>query len=223
MIAQQHLNQEFIKGMDGYKNGSGTFRMNVALSELPDFTALPGKKVCEHHQSGIVIAPTLDYMDQAYIEAKTHGWSQHPIIEMLIPSTVDHSLAPAGQHVASLFCQQFSPSLPEGKSWHDHRLQAAETVINTVNQYAPNFKASILGSMILSPLDLEEKFGLIGGDIMHGHMSLDQMWAARPLLNHGNYRGPLKSLYMCGAGTHPGGGVTGLPGKNAAREILKDR
>ena len=94
--------------------------------------------------------------------------------------------------------------------------------IETVTKHAPNFRESILGMMILSPLDLEEKFGLIGGDIMHGQMSLDQMWAARPLMNYGNYRGPLKSLYMCGSGTHPGGGVTGLPGKNAAREILKD-
>jgi phytoene dehydrogenase-like protein len=197
--------------------------MNVALSELPDFTALPGKKVGEHHQSGIVIAPTLDYMDQAYIDAKSHGWSKKPIVEMLIPSTMDDTLAPDGQHVASLFCQQFSPSLPDGKSWTDHRLAAADTVIETINKHAPNFKDSILGMMILSPADLEEKFGLIDGDIMHGQMTLDQMWAARPLLNYGNYRGPLKSLYMCGSGTHPGGGVTGLPGKNAAREILKDK
>ena len=142
---------------------------------------------------------------------------------MLIPSTLDDSLAPPGKHVASLFCQQFSPMLKNGVSWHDARLDAAECIINTVNAYAPNFRNSIEGTMILSPLDLEEKFGLIGGDIMHGHMTLDQMWAARPLLNYGDYRGPLKSLYMCGSGTHPGGGVTGLPGKNAAREILKDK
>ena len=223
LIAEGDLDPEFNRSMDGYKCGSGTFRMNVALSELPDFSALPGKEIAEHHQSGIVIAPTLDYMDRAYIDAKTHGWSTDPIVEMLIPSTMDDTLAPKGQHVASLFCQQFSPSLSDGRSWHDHRLAAADTIINTVTKHAPNFKESILGTMILSPLDLEEKFGLIDGDIMHGQMTLDQMWAARPLLNYGNYRGPLKYLYMCGSGTHPGGGVTGLPGKNAAREILKDR
>ena len=223
LIDKEDLDPEFKRNIDGYKSGSGTFRMNVALSELPDFTALPGKEVAEHHQSGIVIAPTLDYMDKAYLDAKRYGWSKLPIVEMLIPSTLDNSLAPEGKHVASLFCQQFSPKLKNGKSWHDYRLEAAETIINTVTGHAPNFKDSIIGSMILSPLDLEEKFGLIGGDIMHGNMTLDQMWAARPLLNYGNYRGPIKSLYMCGSGTHPGGGVTGLPGKNAAREILKDK
>tara|TARA_B100000029_G_scaffold481715_1_gene530981 strand:+ start:233 stop:1822 length:1590 start_codon:yes stop_codon:yes gene_type:complete len=222
MISDDHLDHGFKKRMDGYKCGSGTFRMNVALSELPNFTCLPGNEAAEHHQSGIVIAPTLDYMDQAYIDAKVYGWSKEPIVEILIPSTVDTTLAPEGKHVASLFCQQFSPVLKNGKSWHDYRSAAAETIINTVNNYAPNFRESILGMMILSPQDLEEKFGLIDGDIMHGQMTLDQMWAARPLLNYGDYRGPLKSLYMCGAGTHPGGGVSGLPGRNAAKEILKD-
>jgi phytoene dehydrogenase-like protein len=222
LISENDLDPEFNRSMDGYKCGSGTFRMNVALSELPDFSALPGKEVAEHHQSGIIIAPTLDYMDKAYIDAKSHGWSTAPVVEMLIPSTMDKTLAPKGKHVASLFCQQFSPTLPNGRSWQDHRLAAADTIIETVTKHAPNFRESILGMMILSPLDLEEKFGLIGGDIMHGQMSLDQMWAARPLMNYGNYRGPLKSLYMCGSGTHPGGGVTGLPGKNAAREIIKD-
>lgn len=223
LISETDLDPEFNRSMDGYKCGSGTFRMNVALSELPDFLSLPGKEIAEHHQSGIVIAPTLDYMDKAYIDAKSNGWSIAPIVEMLIPSTMDDTLAPEGKHVASLFCQQFSPTLIDGESWHDHKLAAANTIIETVTQHAPNFKESILGMMILSPLDLEEKFGLIGGDIMHGQMTLDQMWAARPLLNYGDYRGPLKSLYMCGSGTHPGGGVTGLPGKNAAREILKDK
>ena len=222
MFAEGDLDAEFVRRMDGYKNGSGTFRMNVALSELPDFTALPGKQVAEHHQCGIVIAPTLDYMDQAYVDAKQHGWSKQPIVEMLIPSTLDDSLAPAGQHVASLFCQQFSPTLPNGQSWHDAREAAAETIIDTITAHAPNFRDAIVGKVMLSPLDLEEKLGLIGGDIMHGVMTLDQMWAARPLMNHGDYRGPLKGLYMCGAGSHPGGGVTGLPGRNAAREVLKD-
>ena len=195
--------------------------MNVALSELPDFNCIPGKNISEHHKSGIVIAPTLTYMDQAFTDAKQYGWSKNPIVEMLIPSTVDSTLAPEGKHVASLFCQQFAPTLPDNKSWHDEKTNAANTIIETVNKFAPNFKESILGMSILSPLDLEEKLGLVGGDIMHGVMSLDQMWAARPVFNYGDYKTPVKDLFICGSGTHPGGGVTGLPGKNSSREILK--
>ena len=223
LVAPSALPADFRKAIDGYKNGSGTFRMNVALSELPDFTSLPGKAMAEHHQSGIVIAPSLDYMDAAYRDAKAGGMSKAPIVEILIPSTIDPTLAPPGQHVASLFCQQFAPTLPDARSWDAEREAAADLIIDTVDRWAPNFKASVLGRMILSPLDLERKFGLIGGDIMHGNMSLDQLWAARPLLGHASHRAPIKGLYMCGAGTHPGGGVSGNPGRNAAREILRDK
>jgi phytoene dehydrogenase-like protein len=190
---------------------------------LPDFTCLPGRTLAEHHQSGIIIAPSLAYMNAAWCDAKAFGWSRKPIVELLIPSTLDDSLAPQGQHVASLFCQQFAPVLPNGRSWDDVREEVADLIVDTVNDHAPNFKASVLGRMILSPLDLERTFGLTGGDIMHGHLSLDQLWVARPLLGHGSYRAPIKGLYMCGAGTHPGGGVSGNPGRNAAREILRDR
>jgi phytoene dehydrogenase-like protein len=141
---------------------------------------------------------------------------------MLIPSTVDTSLTPPGQHVASLFCQHVAPVL-RGRTWSECREEVADLMIETVNQHAPNFKASVLGRVSLSPYDLEEKFGLMGGDIMHGHMSLDQLWATRPILGHASYRAPIANLYMCGAGTHPGGGVSGLPGHNAAREILRRR
>jgi phytoene dehydrogenase-like protein len=222
LMPADSLEPEFARRMRAWRSGSGTFRMNVALSELPDFSCLPGRATAEHHQSGIIMAPTLDYMDRAFTDAKMFGWSRQPIVEMLIPSTVDDSLAPAGAHVASLFCQQFAPELPDGRCWQDNREAAADLIIDTVDAHAPNFKRSILGRMILSPQDLEDKFGLIGGDIMHGAMTLDQMWAARPTLGHGDYRGPLAGLYMCGSGTHPGGGVTGLPGRNAAREILRD-
>ena len=215
------LPEDFRRRMRGFRAGSGTFRMNVALSELPRFTCLPGEG--EHHRSGIIIAPTLDYMDEAFLDAKRYGWSKKPIVEMLIPSTADDSLAPSGQHVASLFCQQFAPTLPNGRSWDDEREAAADGIIATVEAYAPGFAASIIARQIHSPLDLERKFGLIGGDIMHGHMTLDQLWAARPVLGHGSYRGPIAGLYMCGAGTHPGGGVTGAPGHNAAYAILQDR
>ncbi len=212
----------FREAMDRYRCGSGTFRMNVALSELPDFTCLPGKQRAPHHTAGIILAPTLRYMEQAYFDARTHGWSKQPIVEMLIPSTLDDSLAPPGQHVASLFCQHVSPQLPNGESWDAHRETVADLMIDTVNRHAPNFKAAVLGRQINSPLDLERTFGLIGGDIFHGALSLDQMFSARPTLGHGNYRGPLPGLYMCGSGTHPGGGVTGAPGHNAAREVIAD-
>ena len=214
------LPADFRKRIRAFRTGSGTFRMNVALSGLPDFTCLPGEG--EHHRSGIIIAPTLDYMDRAFMDAKRDGWSKAPIVEMLIPSTIDDSLAPPGCHVASLFCQQFAPDLPDGRSWDDAREAAADSIIATVEAHAPGFARSVIARQIHSPLDLERKFGLIGGDIMHGNLTLDQMWAARPVLGHGAYRGPVKGLYMCGSGTHPGGGVTGAPGHNAARAILKD-
>jgi phytoene dehydrogenase-like protein len=223
MLDTSDLPADFNKRMKSFKTGSGTFRMNVALSELPDFTVLRGKEKAEHHTAGIIIAPGMDYMDQAYDDARAHGWSKKPIVEMKLPTTVDDSLAPEGMHIASLFCQQFAPELPDGRSWDDAREEVADLIIDTVNDHAPNFKASVIARQIHSPLDLERKFGLIGGDIFHGAMGLDQLWAARPVLGHGDYRAPIQGLYMCGSGTHPGGGVTGAPGHNAAHEILRDR
>jgi phytoene dehydrogenase-like protein len=216
------LDAEFLQRIRGWKCGSATFRMNVALRELPDFKCLPGTVPAQHHQSGIIIAPTLQYMEQAYFDARTHGCSRAPVVEMLIPSTVDDSLAPPGRHVASLFCQHFSPELPNGLSWDDIREDAADHVIDTVTRHAPNFKDAVIARRILSPLDLEREFGLTGGDIFHGALTLDQLWTARPVLGHADYRSPVRRLYLCGAGTHPGGGVTGLPGRNAAREIVRD-
>ena len=216
------LEADFLQRIRGWKCASGTFRMNVALSELPDFKCLPGTVPAQHHQSGIIIAPSLQYMEQAYFDARTHGCSRAPVVEMLIPSTVDDSLAPPGQHVASLFCQHFSPELPNDLSWDDIREDAADHVIDTVTRHAPNFKDAVIARRILSPLDLEREFGLTGGDIFHGALTLDQLWTARPVLGHADYRSPVRRLYLCGAGTHPGGGVTGLPGRNAAREIVRD-
>ncbi len=221
LIDPAALPEDFKKRMRGYKSHSGTFRMNVALDKLPTFKNAPDNP--DYLTSGIIIAPSLDYMDKAWLSARQNGWSEAPIIEMLIPSTLDDTLAPKGQHVASLFCQQFNYNLPDGRSWDEAREVAADHIISVVDSYAPGFKTSVLGRQILSPLDLERKFGLIGGDIFHGQMGLDQLFSARPVLGHGNYRAPLKGLYMCGSGAHPGGGVTGAPGHNAAQEILKDR
>jgi len=205
--------------MANWRCGSGTFRMNVALSQLPNFRCLPGAG--DHLTAGIIIAPSLDYMDRAYSDARQHGWSREPIVEMLIPSTLDDSLAPPGQHVASLFCQHVAPQLPHGRSWDDHRDEVADLMIATVEQHAPGFAASVLGRQVLSPLDLERTFGLIGGDIFHGALSLNQLFSARPMLGQADYRGALPGLYLCGSGTHPGGGVTGAPGHNAAQVILR--
>jgi phytoene dehydrogenase-like protein len=206
------------------KSGSGTFRMNVALSELPDFITRPGTAQQAHHGAGIVIGPTLDYLERAYLDARLHGWSLQPVVEMLIPSTLDDSLAPTDQHVASLFVQHVAPHLPEGRSWANPAEKAAfaEVVIDTVTRHAPNFRASIVGRQVLSPLDLEHRFGLVDGDIFHGQLGLDQLFTMRPVLGHADYRMPLKGLYLCGSGAHPGGGVTGSPGHNAAREIARD-
>jgi phytoene dehydrogenase-like protein len=222
MLEPGALEAEFRSRIERWRCASGSFRMNVALSELPNFTSAPGKHAQPHHSAGIIIAPSLAYMERAYFDARTQGYAREPIVEMLIPSTVDPSLAPAGKHVASLFCQHFDPKLPDGKNWDDAKESAADAVVETVNRHAPNFKKSIIARKILSPLDLERDFGMIGGDIFHGALTLDQLFSARPVLGYADYRSPVKGLYLCGSGAHPGGGVTGAPGHNAAREILRD-
>ena len=220
LIDPAALDADFLQRIRNYRCASATFRMNVALDTLPDFSCLPGDGA--HLRSGIIVAPSLAYMERAYFDARTSGWSREPIVEILIPSLVDASLAPPGKHVASLFCQHTNPELPDGRSWDAVKDEVADLMIATVDRLAPNFARSIIARKALSPTDLEREFGLIGGDIFHGALSLDQLFSARPVLGHGHYRGPLQGLYMCGAGTHPGGGVTGIPGHNAAREILRD-
>jgi phytoene dehydrogenase-like protein len=222
MVPDGALPADFAHRMRRFKCGSGTFRMNVALSELPGFPALPGGAMGDHHTAGIILAPGMDYMDRAWHDARAHGWSREPVVEMLIPSTLDDTLAPKGAHVASLFCQHVAPELSDGRSWDDYRDGVADLMIATVDRYAPGFASSVIARQILSPLDLEREFGLVGGDIFHGALTLDQIFSARPMLGYADYRGPLKGLYHCGAGAHPGGGVTGLPGRNAARVIARD-
>ena len=226
LVEAQHVDADFRERMAAYRCGSGTFRMNVALSALPDFACLPTEGVsAPHHASGIVVAPSLAYMERAYFDAKTSGWSRAPIVEVLIPSVVDDTLAPPGQHVASLFCQHVHPDLPSVRpdaTWDDARDEVADLMIDTVDAMAPNFRASVVARRALTPLDLEREFGLTGGDIFHGALGLDQLYATRPTLGAARYRMPVRGLYLCGAGAHPGGGVTGLPGRNAAREIVKD-
>jgi phytoene dehydrogenase-like protein len=162
----------------------------------------------------------LQYIEDAYMDARRHGWSRKPVISMQVPSTQDGSLAPEGCHVASLFCQHFQRHLPDGQDWDSVRETVADQVIDTIDQYAPNFKASVVGRQIKTPLDIERDLGMIGGDIFHGALHLDQFYSMRPLPGHAAYKMPVEGVYLCGSGAHPGGGVSGLPGHNAAREIL---
>ena len=158
------------------------------------------------------------YLEQAYLDARRGDFSGSPVIEMLIPSTVDDSLAPRGKHVASLFCQHF----PRDRDWDALREPAADTVFAAIDRFAPNFSDAVIARQVLTPADLEQRFGLPGGDIFHAAMSPDQLWINRPVMGYADYRGPISGLYHCGAGAHPGGGVSGLPGRNAAREIVRD-
>jgi phytoene dehydrogenase-like protein len=210
------LPPEILERMRAYRCISGTFRMNVALSELPRFACRP--QPGPHLGAGIIMAPSLDYMERAYADARQDGMSRAPIVEMLLPSTLDDTLAPRGRHVASLFCQQFDP----GADWPARDAQAVQRIFAVVESHAPGFQASVLGYSSLSPHDLERQFALVGGDISHGALGLDQLWSARPLLGLAAYRGAVRGLYHCSAGAHPGGGVTGAPGHNCAREMLRD-
>jgi phytoene dehydrogenase-like protein len=216
MVDASLLEREFRERMQRYKCASATFRMNVALSALPRFACLP--EPGPHHASGIILAPSLGYMDRAYLDARAGGMAQAPIVEMVIPSTLDDSLAPKGAHVASLFCQHFAPEA----DWAARKGEAIGRIFDVVESHAPGFRQSVIAHTALSPADLEQEFGLTGGDIFHGQLSLDQLWSARPVLGYADYRTPVRGLYLCGSGAHPGGGVTGAPGHNCAREVLRD-
>ena len=220
LVPREAVPRTMAERMKAWKAGSGTFRMNVALSKLPTFSALP--EAGDHHTAGIILAPSLSYMDQAYRDCMQYGWSRRPIVEMLIPSVLDDSLAPRGAHVASLFCQHVTPQFADGSSWDQHREAVANLMIDTVEAYAPGFRESVVGRQSLSPFDLERIFGLPNGDIFHGALTLDQLFSARPMLGYADYRMPVPGLYLCGSGAHPGGGVTGAPGHNAAQAVIAD-
>ena len=216
LISQDHLTDDISHHFTHYKNKSGTFRINVALDQLPKFSCEP---TSEALSGGIIMAPDLNYMDQAYQTAKKLGFSTKPIVEMLIPSLFDDSLAPSGQHVASLFCQHFDPELRS--DWEQLKPDAIEAIFSVIERFAPGFKASVLAVQAHSPWDLEQKFGLTGGDIFHGRLSLEQLFSARPMVGMGQYQTHIDGLFLCGSGTHPGGGVSGIPGMNASREIIR--
>lgn len=217
------LPDSFRRRIEGYRMGSASFRLNLALSRLPRFAGRPAADDAALYTAGIICAPSLAYMDRAYVTARATGLSDHPIVELVIPSTLDDSLAPPGAHVASLFCQHVDPDLPDGRSWDEMREAAADRAIDTVEAVAPGFRDSVIARQVLTPADLERDLGLTRGDIFHGCLSFDQLWTGRPVPGHAQYRGPLEGLYLCGSGAHPGGGVTGLPGRNAAHAVLADR
>lgn len=222
LLTNATLPDSFRSRIENWQSESGSFRINVALSELPDFRCLPGKKGAAHHGAGILLTPSLACLDRAHRDACERGWSRQPIVELVIPSTIDTTLAPSGRHVASLFCQHFCYALPDGRNWDRSKDEAIETVLATVDEYAPNFKQSVLGLQAYSPVDLERRFGLIGGDIFHGAMTPDQLYRARPAKGYARYRTPVSNLYICASGAHPGGGVSGAPGANAAAAIIED-
>ncbi|WP_028081993.1 phytoene desaturase family protein [Solimonas soli] len=201
---------------------SAVMKINLALSELPDFSCRPGKDaVGPQHRGTIHISPTLDYIERAYADARLGEPSREPVVELTLPTSVDRTLAPPGHHIAQLFVQYAPYRLAEG-NWDERAEAFAERCIDAVGAYAPNFRASVLHRQVLSPLELERRFALTGGNIFHGAMPLHQLFGFRPVPGWGDYRTPLRGLYLCGAGAHPGGGVSGAPGRNAARVLLQD-
>lgn len=219
---RRELPGEFVREVERFRISGSSVKVNYALSELPDFTALPGKKPGPQHRGTIDICPSLDYMERAYDEAKYGRWSSEPFLEAVIPTVWDDSIAPPGRHIMSVFCQ-FGPYELKDATWDGEREKFGDRVTEIFTRYAPNFKSSVLHRQVITPLDLERDFGLTHGNIFQGDMSLDQLFFMRPVPGYADYRTPVRGLYLCGSCTHPGGGVMGAPGHNAAREILRDR
>ncbi len=219
---RRELPGEFVREVERFRISGSSVKVNYALAELPDFTALPGKKPGPQHRGTIDICPSLDYMERAYDEAKYGRWSSEPFLEAVIPTVYDDSIAPPGRHIMSVFCQFGPYELKEG-TWDGEKEKFGDRVTEIFTRYAPNFKSSVLHRQVITPLDLERDFGLTHGNIFQGDMSLDQLFFMRPVPGYADYRTPVRGLYLCGSCTHPGGGVMGAPGHNAAREILRDR
>ena len=226
LVGQKNLESDFAAAIRSLKMEGCSMKINLALDGLPNFTCLPTPRgvVGAQHKTTIHICPTLDYIERAYDDSKYGRPSERPMLEITIPTTYDESLAPKGKHLMNIFLQYTPYSLsPEvAPSWHAIRESYADRVMDMIEEYAPGFKSLVLHRQVISPLDLEEQFGMTGGNIFHGEMSVDQLFFLRPVPGWAKYRTPIRGLYLCGSGTHPGGGVMGAPGANAAREILKD-
>lgn len=221
LLDPKELPPEFMTAINRIDYASASLKINCAVSELPNFTALPGVTLGPQHRGTIHIAPDLDYMERAYDEAKYGRPSSQPILEVTIPTSADDTIAPPGQHIVSMFVQYAPYRLGDGH-WDQLKESFADRCCNLLSEYAPNFKNSILHRQVLSPLDLERTFGLTGGNIFQGTMPLSNLFSLRPVPGYANYRTPIAGLYLCGSAAHPGGGVMGACGQNAAREILRD-
>jgi phytoene dehydrogenase-like protein len=222
LIDPKELPDDFLKAIKNIDYASASLKINVALSELPDFKALPGNKVGPQHHGTVHISPSLDYIERAYDDAKYGRPSESPVLECTIPSSVDATVAPEGKHLMSMFIQ-YAPYQLRNGNWDELKDKFADRCFDILNEYAPNFKRSVIDRQVLSPLDLERRFGLTGGNIFQGAMTLNQLFFLRPLAGWAGYKTPIRGLYLCGAAAHPGGGVMGACGYNAAREILRDR
>jgi phytoene dehydrogenase-like protein len=220
MVGTEHLPDEFVESVTRYKYRGSSGKVNLALDALPNFKSMPGEG--PHLRGAISISPGVDYMERAYDEAKYGRYSRRPYIDIVIPSLTDPSVAPPGKHVMSCFVQYAPYHLKEEGTWDDHRDAFGDTVIDTIAEHAPNLKEIILHRQVLTPLDMERTFGLTEGNIFQGELTLEQLFFLRPAPGWAQYRTPVKGLYMCGSATHPGGGIMGAPGKNAAEKILKD-
>jgi phytoene dehydrogenase-like protein len=219
LLGREHLPSEFAEDIERYKFRGSSGKVNLALDSLPDFRALPGAG--PHLRGAISISPSVDYMERAYDDAKYGRYSRRPYVDVVIPSLTDPSVAPAGKHVMSCFVQYAPYHLKEG-DWDSERERFGDTVIDTLAEHAPNIRDIILHRQVLTPLDLERDFGLTEGNIFQGELTLEQLFFLRPAPGWAQYATPVRGLYMCGSATHPGGGIMGAPGRNAARKILKD-
>ena len=219
MVGTEHLPDEFVADIRRYKFRGSSGKVNLALDGLPDFTCRPGPGA--HLRGAVSISPSVEYMERAYDDAKYGRYSRRPYIDIVIPSLTDPSVAPPGKHVMSCFVQYAPYHLKEG-TWDEHREAFGDVVINTIAEHAPNIKDIILHRQVLTPLDLEREWGLTEGNIFQGELTLEQLFFLRPAPGWARYRTPIKSLYMCGSATHPGGGIMGAPGRNAAQRILKE-
>jgi len=219
LVGEAELDPDFGKAIRHYRSEGTSLKMNLALSGLPEFRALPGAPGPQHRAT-MHICPSIEYVERAWDDAKYGRPSERPLLELTVPTMYDPSLAPPGKHIMGVFLQYAPYTLREG-NWDELREPYGRHVIDLIAEYAPNIHSVVDQVQVLSPLDLERRFGLTGGNIFHGEMSLDQMFVMRPLAGWARYRTPVRGLYLCGSGTHPGGGVMGAPGYNAAREILK--
>lgn len=214
------LSEDFLADVRRFRCEGTSCKINLALNGLPEFTAYPGAPG-PHHRATMHICPSVDYIERAWDDAKYGRPSEKPLIEMTVPTMYDPTLAPAGKHIMGLFLQ-YAPYTLKGTTWEVERDRFADRVIGLIEEYAPNIRSLIEHRQVLTPLDLEQRFGITGGNIFHGEMGVDQMFFFRPFAGWARYRTPVKHLYICGSGAHPGGGVMGAPGHNAAREMLKD-